>query len=79
MFRGMFGSTVNITIAYVRKGNARTKGGLRKMATYFCPRCGKCVKGLRNLRKHMEKAEWDEEIFDWMIGKTVKAVGAEVV
>ena len=27
----------------------------------------------------MEKAEWDEEIFDWMIGKTVKAVGAEVV
>jgi len=31
------------------------KGGLRKMATYFCPRCGKCVVGLRNLRKHMEK------------------------
>ena len=25
------------------------------MATYFCPKCGKYVKGLRNLRKHMEK------------------------
>ena len=49
------------------------------MATYSCPICGKRVEGLRNLRKHMEKAEWDEEIFDWMIGKTVKAVGAEVV
>ena len=24
----------------------------------------------------MENAEWDEEIFDWMIGKTVKVLDA---
>ena len=38
----------------VRK-SLKTKGILDPDTVYSCPRCGKRIKGLRNLRKHMEK------------------------